>query len=200
MYKYQIKNVFYLNMLPLKDSCKYFTLIMVCDYIYCVVYPYIYFFFGLPFFRTTNEEKIQLRLGTSDLLDYLLEKNKMNNIEEEFTLAMGVDTFMDLTSYKWRRPKDIIQMVEGRFIVKLRNTDDSVDKREILERISRVNSDLENDKLHTRMDVHLITEAVSSVSSTAARNTSDEEKLSMHLDQSIIDYIKVNKLYKFSSN
>jgi nicotinic acid mononucleotide adenylyltransferase len=91
-------------------------------------------------------------------------------------------------------------MVEGRFIVKLRNTDDSVDKREILERISRVNSDLENDKLHTRMDVHLITEAVSSVSSTAARNTSDEEKLSMHLDQSIINYIKVNKLYKFSSN
>ncbi len=138
-----------------------------------------------------------MRLGTSDLLDYLLEVNETNVQEEEYTLAMGADTFMDLTSYKWRRPKDIIKMVGGRFVVKLRDDGDSVTKTDILNRINEVNNDLENEAISIKLNVRLISEAVSNINSTVARNTTDEKELSRHVDKDVIAYIRANKLYKF---
>lgn len=149
------------------------------------------------FYRISEDEKMTMRLGTSDLLDYLLEINETNDEKEEYTLAMGADTFMDLTSYKWRRPRDIIKMVGGRFIVKLRDDGDSVTKIDILNRINEVNNDLENEAISIKLNVRLITESVSNITSTAARNTADEKELSRYVDKNVIAYIRANKLYKF---
>ena len=35
----------------------------------------------------------------------------------DFTLLLGMDTFMDLSNYKWKRVEDIFKMIQGRIIV-----------------------------------------------------------------------------------
>ena len=149
--------------------------------------------------RTSKEEKIKLRVGSSDLLDYLLELNKTKDVEEEYTFAMGADTFMDLTSYKWKRSKDVVSMIEGRFVVKLRESDNSmITKASITERIKQVEKDFKKENISFKLDVHLNTEGVSSVSSSAARETRDEKVLSSLLNADVVEYIKTNELYKFA--
>ena len=146
--------------------------------------------------RTAEEERNSIRVGTIDLLDYLISLNKAKGMEEEFTLAMGADTFMDLTTYKWKRSKDIIRIVGGRFIVKCRESDTLISTADVLERIERVNNDFRNEVPSLILDVHINDEAVSSTSSSAAREVSDESELSRYLDVKVIEYIKANELYK----
>lgn len=150
--------------------------------------------------RTSDEERSTLRLGTYDLINYLNKQNEANNIEQhEYTLAMGADTFMDLTSFKWRKAKEVIQLVEGRFVVKLRLSDDSYSESAILERIEEVNESIRKETPSFQMDVQLLTSAVTGASSSAARETSDEKTLLTLLDEKVVEYIKRNKLYKFAS-
>ena len=86
---------------------------------------------------------------------------------------MGADTFMDLTSYKWKRSKDVVSMIEGRFVVKLRESDNSmITKASITERIKQVEKDFKKENISLKLDVHLNTEGVSSVSSSAGPGTS----------------------------
>jgi len=149
---------------------------------------------------TSESEKMKLRVGTFDLLDYLDEENRNKGVKEEFTLAMGADTFMDLTTLKkWKKPKEIILMVEGRFVVKLRLGENSFSESQILERIKTVNRSFQEEIPSFQMRVELITESSSDTSSTAARETRDEEQLARYLDKNVIDYIKTNNLYMFSS-
>ena len=120
-------------------------------------------------------------------------------MEEEYTFAMGADTFMDLTSYKWKRSKDVVSMIEGRFVVKLRESDNSmITKASITERIKQVEKDFKKENISLKLDVHLNTEGVSSVSSSAARETRDEKVLSSLLNADVVEYIKTNELYKFA--
>ena len=151
-------------------------------------------------YSTSEEEKAKLRLGTFDLLNFLNKKNEIEGINEEYTLAMGADTFMDLTSLKWRNAKGVIQLVEGRFVVKLRLSDDSYTESDLLERIESIKKDIENDTPSFEMNVQLLTSAASATSSSAARESRDEKVLATLLDEKVIEYIKMNRLYKFDSS
>lgn len=148
---------------------------------------------------TSEEKKAELRLGTFDLINFLNKQNEIEGINEEYTLAMGADTFMDLTSFKWRNSKEVIQLVEGRFVVKLRLSDDSYTESEILERIESVKKDIQNGIPSFEMNVQLLTSAASATSSSAARESCDEKVLATLLDEKVIEYIKMNRLYKFDS-
>ena len=67
-----------------------------------------------------EEEKASLRVGTADLLEMLIEQSQnseMSGTETEFSFCLGADTFMDLTNWKWKRSKDVIQLLNGRLIV-----------------------------------------------------------------------------------
>ena len=152
-----------------------------------------------------------MRLGTYDLINFLNNQNEIKGIHEEYTLAMGADTFMDLTSFKWRKSKEVIQLVEGRFVVKLRlsdggvgdDDDDDLDddlysEADVLERIESVKKNLRIETPSFQMNVKLLTSASSDTSSSAARDSSDEKILATLLDEKVIEYIKTNKLYKFA--
>jgi len=63
--------------------------------------------------NTNSQKQPRPRFGTVDLLEFLIQKEP----ETDFTLALGADTFMDLTHWKWKRAKDVIHMLQGRIIV-----------------------------------------------------------------------------------
>ena len=67
----------------------------------------------------SHEEKDlkELRVGTADLLDMLIEAQNGSQMEDEFTFALGSDTFLDLTNWKWRRSKDIFKLINFRILV-----------------------------------------------------------------------------------
>ncbi len=138
-----------------------------------------------------------MRVGTFDLLQYLYEQNRNRKVKEEFTLAMGADTFMDLLGHKWKNSKEIIIMLGGRFVVKLREGENSFSKSQIIEKIEEVNKEFQGVSPSFYLKVQLLTECVSDTSSTAARETSDEKELARYLDKNVIEYIKANHLYRF---
>mmetsp|Transcript_10937 Transcript_10937/g.20437 ORF Transcript_10937/g.20437 Transcript_10937/m.20437 type:complete len:307 (-) Transcript_10937:204-1124(-) len=177
---------------------------------------------------TTMEEKMKLRVGTVDLLDMLLKQDD----SLEITLALGADTFMDLTRWKWKRSKDIIRMIKGRMIVfqrifhgdevekvkgsnilhntsstanvsKVRNNAALISDDEILERINDV-ANLLKDTCPNLKDHVMVVKLpnLSSVSSSKLRRCNSKEDLSLlreELDQRVLEYIKTNKLYGFST-
>jgi nicotinic acid mononucleotide adenylyltransferase len=55
-----------------------------------------------------------ISIGTADLLEYYHETDA---VAAEYTLCLGEDTFLDLMSGKWRRTEDILDMIQGRFVV-----------------------------------------------------------------------------------
>ena len=70
--------------------------------------------------QENNHHHSNISIGTADLLEYF--QNTANN--EECTLCLGADTFLDLVSGKWRRTNDILQLCQGRFIVLYRKEED----------------------------------------------------------------------------
>ncbi len=149
-------------------------------------------------YSSSEEEKSRLRLGTFDLIHYLNEQSSLKGVDEEYTIAMGSDTFMDLTSFKWRNSKEVIQLVEGRFVVKPRINDDSYSESDIWERINSVNDQIKSENPSFQMNVQLLTNAISDTSSSAARESCDENFLATFLDEMVLEYIKNNRLYKFA--
>jgi len=151
---------------------------------------------------TSAEEKQALRVGTADLLDMILE----NDPSIELTLALGADTFMDLTTWKWRRAKDIIRILKGRFIVfqrKVQDDDDAnsssgtvVTEEELQKRIDDIKEDCPDLKRN------IIIENVSyltPVSSSSARTSLDENYLKSEICVGVLEYMKQKKLYQFAS-
>jgi len=66
-----------------------------------------------------------IRVGTADLLEYFVEQDRLaNNESNQYTLCLGADTFLDLTSGKWRRTQEILDLIQGRFVVLYRATHD----------------------------------------------------------------------------
>ena len=80
-----------------------------------------------------------MRVGTAALLDLL----RIEEPDTEFTFAMGADTFIDLTDWKWKRSKDILkEQLNGRIVVFQRpsNEASSSSSSSVLEqRVSKVN-------------------------------------------------------------
>ncbi|CAB9527570.1 expressed unknown protein [Seminavis robusta] len=61
-----------------------------------------------------------ISIGTADLLEYY---NRQDDIPTDYTLCLGADTFLDFTGGKWRRTQDILDLIQGRFVVLFRQED-----------------------------------------------------------------------------
>mmetsp|Transcript_3668 Transcript_3668/g.5390 ORF Transcript_3668/g.5390 Transcript_3668/m.5390 type:complete len:251 (-) Transcript_3668:129-881(-) len=142
--------------------------------------------------KDLNEtEKMSLRVGTADLLDMFLEEEPTT----DFTFCLGADTFMDLTKWKWRRSKDLLSLLEGRFLVIFRIGDNGecvVDEETLEQQVQKVHT--ENNGNARILRIPTLTE----VSSTLARSSSDETYLSSHVHPAVLEYIKENNMYGFS--
>lgn len=142
-----------------------------------------------------DEEKSNLRVGFVDLLQMLIEKNDSC----EFTLALGADTFIDLSRFKWKRSRDIIQMLGGRIVVFQRKGAVGVDDIILKERIDHMSREFAESLPDLKCSIRLVElSTLSDISSTAMRSTCDEGVLSSALDSNVLSYIKDKKLFAFS--
>jgi len=65
-----------------------------------------------------ESSKRGIRVGTADLLEYYQSREEENDAAiYNYTLCLGMDTFLDLMRGKWRRTEDVIELVQGRFVV-----------------------------------------------------------------------------------
>jgi len=154
----------------------------------------------------TAEGKHRLRVGTAELLEMLLDQDEQRNENVDYTFALGTDTFMDLTEWKWRRSRDIIEMLQGRLVVFRRDT---ISQKEDIERdikcISSGNALNERIKqiwtefshLSLRDNIRLTDVELLPISSSAARETTDMQVLRGILDEQVLDYIQDGKMYAF---
>mmetsp|Transcript_10431 Transcript_10431/g.14748 ORF Transcript_10431/g.14748 Transcript_10431/m.14748 type:complete len:263 (+) Transcript_10431:41-829(+) len=137
------------------------------------------------------EQIKNLRVGTADLLDMLLEEESTT----DFTFCLGADTFMDLTKWKWRRSKDVLSMLEGRFLVISRISDnggDLVGGETLQQQVQKVNMENDGDARILRIPT------LAAVSSSLARSCTDETSLRRYVHPSVVEYIKENNMYGFS--
>jgi len=129
----------------------------------------------------------------------------------ELTLALGADTFMDLTTWKWRRAKDIIRILEGRFIVFQRKVQDDGDSNsssctvvtedELQKRIDDISTEMKEDCPDLKRNI--IIEKVSGltpVSSSLARTSLNENYLKSEICEGVLEYMKQKQLYQFASD
>ena len=164
--------------------------------------------------REDDEQNPCIRIGTADLLD-MLTTNEPN---VDFTLALGSDTFVDLASRKWKRTEDIFKLIGHRLVVFRR-------KREVLGHEGNNNEHAapmtaedagllyENEKLlqdfiakwqiinpstQSSSIKHVCIPTLTNVSSSAVRQSTDEQGLRDMVSQSVLDYIIEHKLYAFS--
>lgn len=138
-----------------------------------------------------------LRVGTADLLDMLIEDEP----NSDFTLALGADTFVDLTSYKWRRSEDVLKLVEGRVLILNRKASNESNESSfsnlVEDRIQEVN---ERFSCNMKRSIKINIDTLSSVSSTIVRSSRDHSILAECLVPSVRDFIESKKLYAFSNN
>jgi nicotinic acid mononucleotide adenylyltransferase len=151
---------------------------------------------------STKEERLKLRVGTADLIEYLLKQNDQKGLNEEYTLALGSDTFMDLTTWKWRRSKDVIRLFEGRFIVLLRRTSNSksqiecmTSETELVNKIKALGQELHNDPSAFINTMHVLDFSLGDISSSKVRSTSNKTFHSREMNSSVLEYMKEKELY-----
>lgn len=137
--------------------------------------------------KNRQEEEIKtIRVGTAELLEMLMENEPNTN----FTFALGADTFMDLTNWKWNRSRDVVKFLDGRFVVLYR---EGVAPEDVLkERIETVNRDEGGRARMLKLDY------LQDVSSTMIRSTCDVQALECMVAPRVLDYIVENKLYGFA--
>lgn len=132
----------------------------------------------------SEEEKQNLRVGTADLLEMLMEDEP----ESDFSFCLGADTFFDLTEWKWRRSKDVLRLLHGRLVVVNREGVEG----NLVERVESVN------RTESANVILLDVPKLKKVSSSAARICSQEEELRNILCDGVVKYMKMNRLYTFS--
>ncbi|KAL7546917.1 hypothetical protein ACHAWF_010243 [Thalassiosira exigua] len=142
-----------------------------------------------------EDEKSSLRIGTADLLDMLTTEEP----DVDFTLAFGSDTFIDLTSGKWKRTDDLLDMVGHRMVVFRRlpgaDNSDSDDTEQLLrenmgkwQRIDYGHSSIRIVEIPT----------LTNVSSSVVRASTNESVLKEMLASDVLDYIKQKRMYSIS--
>lgn len=132
------------------------------------------------------EERSSLRVGTAELLEMLKEEEP----DTDFYFCLGADTFLDLTAWKWRRCKDVFELLDGRLIVLHRKGVALADDLE--ERVATVN------QAEGRGNIQLLNIAkLGDVSSSVVRNMTDEDELTRLLSSNLVEYIKAHELYAF---
>ena len=137
--------------------------------------------------KDLSEEKRQsLRVGTADLLEMFQQEEP--NVD--FSFCLGSDTFLDLTSFKWKRSRDVLKLLEGRLVVFARKGTNADLKEHIqqLEKTEGLNAIL--------LEVPTLT----SVSSSFVRSCTSEEDLSQCVPGEVLEYMRRNQLYAFSND
>ena len=147
---------------------------------------------------------MSVRVGTADLLDMLLEEEP----NTEFSFALGADTFMDLTTFKWRRSHDLLDLVGSRLMVIYRQVEKEQSRyceKDLLERIDKVNKEgCESESKGTCADTDggpamlLNISSLEAISSSMARKTTDETTLKMLLEFKVLQFIKQRQFYAFA--
>ncbi|GFH61486.1 hypothetical protein CTEN210_17962 [Chaetoceros tenuissimus] len=147
-----------------------------------------------------QEEMNKLRVGTAELLEMLMEQEPMT----EFSFALGQDTFMDLTTFKWRRTRDIFSLLNARLVVfhrKQQQESDHEDACDVLQqRICHIAKELKEVCPTLEENLTIVHVKLSSISSTKVRETTDESFLQEALHPHVLQYIKDKQLYAFSQN
>ncbi|KAG7397042.1 hypothetical protein PHYBOEH_001320 [Phytophthora boehmeriae] len=118
----------------------------------------------------------QLRLGSIDLVQFLLQKHPDTN----FTMLLGGDTYADLLAGKWKRGDELVQLVKLLVVDREGVESPWRQERGSQDRVTYVN-----------------VPQLSDVSSTMVRGTADRAVLKKYLDSSVLDYMERNKLYAF---
>ncbi|KAL9182305.1 hypothetical protein ACHAXT_012957 [Thalassiosira profunda] len=142
-------------------------------------------------------EKATIRIGTADLLDMLTKEEP----EVDFTLALGADTFIDLASGKWRRTDDVFNLVGRRMIVfRRKESDDGGTDALEGDRLLRESIAKWQQPNDTQPSIQLIQiPALSDVSASAVRRSTDEAELKAMLSSNVLEYLQQNRMYSFSS-
>jgi nicotinic acid mononucleotide adenylyltransferase len=137
--------------------------------------------------KTLSEgEKEKLRAGTADLLEMLREEEP----DADFSFCLGADTFLDLTSFKWKRSREVLQLLEGRLVV-LSRRGTNFDIRKLVYKVNELDG----------MKAMLIeVPTLTDISSSLIRSCAEEEILKQSLQMGVLDYIKENKLYSYASD
>jgi nicotinic acid mononucleotide adenylyltransferase len=187
---------------------------------------------SVPSSSSSQPPATKTRTGTADLLDMLKAeaeaKAESSCVDVDFCLALGTDTFQDLTAWKWRRARDVVSHVEGRIYVIHRQQQPQLEQQQtqtqlleqqqtqleqqqlLFDKIDAVNREFGNaNNNNTIRDgpgtapapaqlLHIPN--LSAVSSTLVRDIHNETALSEYLHPSVVQYIVQHKLYKFSSS
>ena len=146
-----------------------------------------------------QEEMNKLRVGTAELLEMLMEQEPLT----EFSFALGQDTFIDLTTFKWRRTRDIFSLLNARLVVFHRKDEESDhdDGSHLLqERICHIATELNDTCPLLEQNLTIVHVKLSSISSTKVRETTDESFLQEALHPNVLQYIREKQLYAFSQN
>jgi nicotinic acid mononucleotide adenylyltransferase len=135
-----------------------------------------------------------LRVGTAALLDLL----RIEEPDTDFTFAMGADTFIDLTDWKWKRSKDILkEQLNGRIVVFQRPSNEAASSSSSLleQRVSKVNREE-----GAGVRIFQLNDSLSQgVSSTLIRSIRTREDLEGLVAPRVQDYIVDKKLYGFAA-
>lgn len=126
-------------------------------------------------FAAKSDAPEQLRLGSIDLVHYLLQKYPDTN----FTMLLGGDTYADLLAGKWKNGDELMRLVK--LLVVDREGVESPWRAEARERVTYMNFPGLND-----------------VSSTMVRASADRAVLEACVDKSVLSYMMENQLYAFA--
>lgn len=129
--------------------------------------------------------------------------------DTKFSFALGADTFMDLTTFKWRRSHDVLDLVGGRLMVIYRqreSTESRYCEKDLQSRIDMVNKQRRHDAKGQEEDAALPADGpamllkpdLQAISSSLARSTTDEAILSRLLEPKVLQYIKEKGFYAFA--
>lgn len=138
-----------------------------------------------------------LRVGTADLLDMLLQEEP----DTDFYFAMGADTFMDLTDWKWKRSKDVFKLLEGRIVTFERPgllllLDDNNTTTALEERVEHINTTM-------GASVRLLKiSSLEAVSSTLIRSMTSLQELqdNQQVTAPVKEYMVQHQLYGFAES
>jgi nicotinic acid mononucleotide adenylyltransferase len=153
----------------------------------------------------SDGEKSSVKVGTADLLDMLSGEEP----GVDFSFALGADTFMDLTAFKWRRSHDVLDLLGGRLVVIYRPTERDESTRycetDLQRRIDAVNRERrgmdaqEGCEASADGPAMLLKPDLEAISSSLARSTADEAELEMLLEPKVVQYIKQKQFYGFAN-
>ena len=126
----------------------------------------------------------------------------------EFSFALGADTFMDLTTLKWKRSIDLLDLVGSRLMVIYRQVEEEQSRyceQDLLQRIDKVNkgackSQANGSDAGTNGGPAMLLNipSLEAISSSIARTTTDEATLKKLLEPKVLQYIKQRQFYAFA--